>query len=75
MGCLHQVPADPKEVVDGSMDGEKALDVAWGFKPAHLAFPLASRLVGHFGTIICVLIGAVSHGRETVAHQRPSWRL
>ena len=28
MGCPHQVTAHQKEIIDGTIDGEKALDVA-----------------------------------------------
>jgi hypothetical protein len=62
---LHQVPSNPEEIVDGTVDGEKALDVAQRLKPAHVAFPLACGLVGDFGAIIGILRGAVMDGRHT----------
>ena len=61
----HQMPSDPEEIVDRSMDGEEALGLPWRFKAAHLAFPLACGLVRHFRTIVCVLRSAVSHRRHT----------
>ena len=68
MDRLHQVAANPKEIIDRPVDGEKALDVAGRFEAAHLALALAGRLVRHFGTIVGVLGRAMRHGR----HQGPT---
>ena len=52
MDCLHEVASDPKEIIGGAVDGEKALDVAEGFEATHLAFPLPGGLVGDFGSVV-----------------------
>ncbi len=65
MDRLHQVAANPKEIIDGAMDGEKALHMSKGFKAAHVPFPLAGGLMGDLDTIISVLLGTVMHGRHT----------
>ncbi len=64
MGCLHQVAANPEEIIDRAMHREKTLDVAGRFEAPHLAFALAGRLVGDFGAIVCILRGAVLDGAE-----------
>ena len=53
------MPAHPKEIVDGAMNGEEALDVSERFKPPHVAFPLAGGLMGDFGPVVGILCGAV----------------
>jgi hypothetical protein len=48
-----------KKILDGSLEGEKPLGLARGFKSAHLPLPLAGRLMRGFGAIVgvafCVL--------------------
>jgi hypothetical protein len=61
---LHKVATDPKEVIDGTMDGEKALDVSQRLKPAHVAFALAGGLMGDFDAVVSVWTGTVMDGGE-----------
>ena len=44
--CAHQMPPEPKEIINRTVHREKPLDVAWGFEPPHLALSLASGLLG-----------------------------
>ncbi len=59
MGRLYQVPAHPKEIIDGTMDGEKLLNLSGGFKAAHVAFALAGGLMRHLSPVVRILIGTV----------------
>ena len=74
MGGLHQVAPDPKEIVDGCMDKEEALNLSRRFEAAQVAFALAGRLMGDLGPIVGVLVSAVPHGgeRRLVEHKRHS---
>ncbi len=56
--------SDPKEIIDGTVDGEKTLDLPWGFKAAYLPFALVCRLVGHLSPIVRIRIGTVMDGGE-----------
>ena len=56
--------ARPKENIDGTMDGEKALNLPWGLKAAHLALALARRLMRDFNAIVCILRDAVTDRGE-----------
>ena len=67
----HQMPSDPEEIVDRSMDREEALNVACGFKATHVAFALSGGLMRHFGSIAGVLRSTVMHGRHTDSVGRP----
>ncbi len=60
--CSYQVAAHPKEIIDGAVDGEKALDLSKGFKAAYVAFALASGLVGDLSPVVSVLRSAVMDG-------------
>ena len=53
---IERVAAYPKEIVDRAVDGEKALNVACGFKATHVAFALAGRLMGDLSPIVGVLL-------------------
>ena len=55
----HQVTSDPKEIIDGCMDGEKLLNLPQGLEAAHVTFALSRGLMGDFGTVVGVLLGAV----------------
>ena len=37
MDRLHEMASKPEEIIDGAVDGEKALGVAWRFEAPHLA--------------------------------------
>ena len=41
----HQMPPEPKEIVNGTVNREKPLGVARRLKPAHLAFLLSGWLM------------------------------
>ena len=71
MDRSHQVPSNPEEIVDRSMDEKKALDVSWRFKSSHLSLPLAGWLMGDLGAVVSVLRGAVMDGREGSPMGRP----
>ncbi len=58
------MPSDPKEIVNGAVDREEALNVACGFKAAHVAFALARGLVGDFCAVVSVLRGAMMNKGE-----------
>ena len=48
-----------KKIVDRAMGREKLLSMAGGFEPAHLTFPLASRLMRKFSLIVESLVLAM----------------
>ena len=62
MDRLHQVTADPKEIVSGAVDGKKTLDMPQRFEAPHLVCALSSRLVSDFGAVIRILRGTVMDG-------------
>ena len=45
MDGLHAMASDPKEMVDGAVYREKALNLSWRLKSAHLPFPRTCGLV------------------------------
>ena len=51
--------ARAEEIVDRAMGGEKPLRLAGRFEPAHLALPLASRLMGKLRAIVQPLVLAM----------------
>ena len=55
----QQMTPDPKQIADDAVDRKEALRLGGGFEPSHLAFPLACRLVGDFGSVVLVAGGAV----------------
>ena len=59
MRGLHQMASQAKEIVDGAVDGEKALDVSRRFEAAHVAFALAGGLMRHLSAVVRILRGAV----------------
>ena len=52
MGGSQQVTAYSKEILDDTMEGEKALGLARRFESAHVSFSLAGRLMRNFGAIV-----------------------
>jgi hypothetical protein len=48
MNRTQQMLPKTKQIVNGAMHEEKMLGVARRFESAHLAFPLARRLMRHF---------------------------
>ena len=65
MSRLHQMPPHPKQIIDRTMDGEKALYMSERLKAAHVAFALAGGLMGDFSAVVGVLRSTVMHGRHT----------
>ena len=62
MSRLHQVAAHPKEIIDGTMDGEKPLNLTQRFKAAHVPFTLPSGLMRDLSAVVSVLRSAVMGG-------------
>ena len=58
------MPSDPKEIVNGAVDREEAVNVACGFKATHVAFALAGGLMGDFSAVVGVLMSTVMDGGE-----------
>jgi hypothetical protein len=50
-----------KKILDDSLQAEKPLGLARGFKSAHLPFPLAGLLMRGFGAIVGVTFRVMSH--------------
>ena len=59
VGSGHPMTAGAKQIVNGAMDGEKALGVAWGLEPTHRSLPLPGRRVGQLGAVIQPFVRAV----------------
>ena len=59
-------------VLYDAVDGREALQLGRRFEAAHLALALSGRLMGDFGEVVCVPIGAVDHGRH---HRAPCCRV
>ena len=57
----QQMPTDPKEILDDSVDGREALKLSGRLEAAHLPLALPRRLVGDLRAIVRILIGAVDH--------------
>ncbi len=66
----EEMAADPQEILNGSVYREKPLRLGSGFESAHLALALPGRLVGHFRSIVRVLVRAVDHRRHHSAARR-----
>ena len=62
--------AHSEQIPDRIMEREKSLGLPGGFESTHLPFPLASRLMGDFGSIVGVSLYNVSHGAEDASHSR-----
>ena len=54
MDRLHEVAAEMKEILGESVEREKPLSLSRRGKPTHVTFPLASRFVRHFRSVIRV---------------------
>ena len=52
MGGSHQMSTTAKQVVDGTVNGEKTLSLSSRLEASHLAFSLASWLMRGFCTIV-----------------------
>jgi hypothetical protein len=50
------MPSGSEVLRDGTIGGEEALGLPWGFAPPHPSLPLARRLVGVFRSIVQVSV-------------------
>ena len=64
VGGAHEVPPNPEQVQDYSMNGEEALRLSWRFEPAHLPLSLSCRLMRDLRSVIGVLPRVVDNGRH-----------
>src|SRR5713226_1298600 len=62
--------AHSEEILYEAVHGGEALHLGGRLEAPHLALALAGRLMGHFGSIVCVLVRGVDHGR----HHSPTSR-
>ena len=60
----EQVAADPEEILDDAVHRCKTLQMGSRLEPAHLAFPLAGRLMRDFRAIVFTLPGTVDRGQH-----------
>ena len=58
----QQVSAHPEEILYEAVYGCEALHLGGRLKAPHLTLALACRLMGHFGSIVRVLVRDVDHG-------------
>ncbi len=63
MNGAEQMSADSEEILDDAVHRCKTLQMGSRLEPAHLAFPLAGRLMRDFRAIVFILPGTVDHGR------------
>jgi hypothetical protein len=56
--------ADTEEILDDAVHRCESLQMGSRLEAAHLAFPLAGRLMRDFRAIVFVLSGTVDHGRH-----------
>ena len=70
MNRSEEVATDTKEILHEAVYREKALRVRGGFEPAHLALPLARRLMRNLRSVVLVLVRAMHDGRHHGAVRR-----
>ncbi len=70
VGWPNQMPSDPEEIQDDTVDRQELLRVSGGLEPSHLSFTLSGRLVRDFGPIVRVTFRDVNDRR----HDRPVCR-
>ena len=56
--------AKTKEILCESVQGQEILSLSRGRKPTHVTFPLPSRFVGDFGSIVRIDVIEMFHGRH-----------
>ncbi len=61
---LHEMAAEAKHILGESVEREKPLSLSRRGKPTHVTFPLASRFVRHFRSVICVDVMDMLHSRH-----------
>jgi hypothetical protein len=58
---------ETEEIVEGAMDRKKTLCLPWGFEPAHLAFPVARRLMRDFHSVVSPTVLAVADAGQELS--------
>jgi hypothetical protein len=58
---VQQVPPNPEEILDDTVDRQESLRLNGRFESAHLPLSLAGRLMRDFGAIIRVASSVVSN--------------
>ncbi len=61
---LHEMAAEAKQIQGESVEHKKPLSLSRKGKPTHVTFPLASRFVRHFRSVICVDVIDMIHSRH-----------
>jgi hypothetical protein len=64
MDRLHEVASKAKEILSESVQCQKLLSLSRGGKPTHVTFPLASRFVRNFGSVVRINLVDVTHRRH-----------
>lgn len=64
VGWPKQMPSDPKEIQDNSVDRQESLCLTGRFEPSHLALTLPGWLMRDFSTIVGVSACVVEDGRH-----------
>ncbi len=57
----QQMPTDPKEILDDSVDGREALKLSGRLEAAHLALTLSGGLMRNLGAVVRVLVRPVDY--------------
>jgi hypothetical protein len=65
------MPTETKEIRDRTMSREKPLGLAWGFKLAHLTFPLPCWLMRDFGAVVKARALPVRHTGQALSAGSP----
>ena len=60
VGWPQQMPSDPEEIQDDSVDRQESLRLSSGLEPSHLSLSLSSWLVRGFSPIVGVAGGVVN---------------
>ncbi len=67
MSRAQQMSADPKQVLDRTVDRQEALRVSNRLEASHLGLALPRRLMGDLRPVVLVLLRAVHDGRHHLA--------
>ena len=59
VGWPQQMPSDPEEIQDDSVDRQELLCLSGRLEPSHLSLPLSGWLVGDLGPVVGVAPGVV----------------
>ncbi len=64
MNRLHEMAGEPRHIPGESVEREKPMSMSRRGKPTHVTFPLASRIVRYFRSVICVNVIDMIHSRH-----------